>query len=88
MLCEICVGKIDHDLDHLDPNVPLWDVQDLYWIDISRSRSSRSCRYGMLCKICSGQIDHDLYNLDPNPPLWDVQDVYNTDISRSIPSRS
>ena len=40
---------MDHDLDHLDPNLPLCDVvQDLYNVQIhSRKHVFRSCRlYG------------------------------------------
>ena len=39
------IDQIDHDLDHVDPNRPLWDdVQDLYGTDLAQEICARCCR--------------------------------------------
>ena len=42
----IAIRLTDHDLYHLDPNLPLWDdVQDLYSTDPTQETYTRSCRF-------------------------------------------
>ena len=86
------IDQIDHNLDNLDPNLPLWHVvQDLCSIDPTQEACPRSCRlYGFHSatwpRSYRSGIDLSVLNdLDHQVEIDDPSDVRSTFYNTYIP---